>query len=147
MQRGSFFVKELVLANMSFLSYAQVKVFARKGRNRIQIIVHIFYWKRHISTIHVNSRPCASLHVWYRRSNDRPTRPSMAGFCLASSNAAFSLSISWALVATAVTYTILLKKSRGVKSGLTAQINNERVDSSAWHIVLVYMDIRYFHDI
>ena len=23
-----------------------------------------------------NSRPCASLHIWYRRSNDRPTRPS-----------------------------------------------------------------------
>ena len=23
-----------------------------------------------------NSRPCASLHVWYRRSNDRPTLPS-----------------------------------------------------------------------
>ena len=22
-----------------------------------------------------NSRPCASLHVWYRRSNDRSTRP------------------------------------------------------------------------
>ena len=28
-----FFVKEHVLANMSFMSYAQVKVFARKGRN------------------------------------------------------------------------------------------------------------------
>ena len=31
--RGSLFVKEHVLANMSFMSYAQVKVFARKGRN------------------------------------------------------------------------------------------------------------------
>ena len=28
-----FFVKEYILANMSFMSYAQVKVFARKGRN------------------------------------------------------------------------------------------------------------------
>ena len=28
-----FFVKEHVLANMSFMSHAQVKVFARKGRN------------------------------------------------------------------------------------------------------------------
>ena len=28
-----FFMKEHVLANMSFMGYAQVKVFARKGRN------------------------------------------------------------------------------------------------------------------
>ena len=38
MQRGSFFVKEHVLANMSFLSYAQVKVFAHKGRNTYHFI-------------------------------------------------------------------------------------------------------------
>ena len=53
MQRGSFFVKEHVLANMSFMSYAQVKVIARNGRNWKQTIVHIsFYWKRHFFTIH-----------------------------------------------------------------------------------------------
>ena len=51
-----FFVKEHVLANMSFMSYAQVKVFARKGRNWIQIIVHVsFYWKRHVFTICVQT--------------------------------------------------------------------------------------------
>ena len=56
MQRGSFFVKEHVLANMSFMSYAQVKVFARKGRNWIQTIVHLsFYWKRHVFTIRVQT--------------------------------------------------------------------------------------------
>ena len=51
-----FFVKKHVLANMSFMSYAQVKVFTRKGRNWIQTIVHItFYWKRHIFTIRVQT--------------------------------------------------------------------------------------------
>ena len=54
MQRRSFFVKEHVLANMSFMSYAQVKVFSRKCRNWIQTIVHIsFYWIRHVFTIRV----------------------------------------------------------------------------------------------
>ena len=52
-RKDHFFVKEHVLANMSFMSYAQVKVFALKGRNWIQTIVHIsFYWKRHVFTIH-----------------------------------------------------------------------------------------------
>ena len=56
MQRGSFFVKKLVLANMSFMSYAQVKVFAHKGRSWIQTIVHIsFYWKRHVFTVHIQT--------------------------------------------------------------------------------------------
>ena len=55
MQRGSFFVKEHVLANMSFMSYAQVKVFTRKGQNWIRTIVHIFYWKRHVFTIRVQT--------------------------------------------------------------------------------------------
>ena len=56
MQRGSFFVKEHVLASMSFMSYAQVKVFARKGRNWIQTIVHIsFHWKRLVFTICVQT--------------------------------------------------------------------------------------------
>ena len=55
MQRWSFFMKEHVLANLSFTSYAQVKVFARKGRNWIQTIVYIFYWKRHVFTIRVQT--------------------------------------------------------------------------------------------
>ena len=56
MQRGSFFVKEHILANISLMSYTQVKVFARKGRNWIQTIVHVsFYWKRHVFTIRVQT--------------------------------------------------------------------------------------------
>ena len=56
MQRGSFFVKEHVLANMLFMSYAQVNVFARKGRNWILRILHVsFYWKRHVFTIRVQT--------------------------------------------------------------------------------------------
>ena len=38
------------------MSYAQVKAFARKGRNWIQTIVHIsFYWKRNVFTIRVQT--------------------------------------------------------------------------------------------
>ena len=44
MQRGSFFVKEHVLANVSFMSYSQVKVFAHKGRNWIQTIVYTYHF-------------------------------------------------------------------------------------------------------
>ena len=56
MQRGSYFVKEHVLANMSFMSYAQMKVFARKGRNWMQTIADTsFDWKRHIFTIRVQT--------------------------------------------------------------------------------------------
>ena len=44
MQRGSFFVKEHVLANVSFMSYAQVKGFARKCRNWIQTILYTYHF-------------------------------------------------------------------------------------------------------
>ena len=105
MQRGSFFVKEHVLANMSFMSYVQVNVFARKGRNWIQTIVHIILLKKAcFYNTCSNSRPCASLFVWYRRSNDQPTRPSNRS---SSSNPPLLLPER--------------KKSRGVKSGATTE--------------------------
>ena len=51
-----FFVKEHILANISLMSYTQVNVFARKGQNWIQTIVHIsFYWKRHVFAIRVQT--------------------------------------------------------------------------------------------
>ena len=102
---------------MLFMTYAQVKVFARKGRNWIQTTVHIsFYWKRHVFTIRVQTVGPVP-HCMFRIV--AATIVQHAGFCLMSSNAAFSLSISWALVATAVTYTILLtcpqRKNQGAE--------------------------------
>ena len=51
MQRESFLVKEHIFANMSFLSYAQVKVFTRKGRNTYHFIEKGMFFTIPVQTV------------------------------------------------------------------------------------------------
>ena len=123
MQRGSFFVKEHIPANVSFMSYAQVEVCARKGRNWIQTIVHIwFYWKRHVFTIRVQTVGPVT-HCMFDivaatiGQQGRATGLPRPIHCCCCSQR---------------------KKSRGVKSGTTYCYDRVRADGTNRYIICVH---------
>ena len=144
MQRGSFFVKEHVLANMSFMSYAQVKVFARKGRNWIQTIVHIwFYWKRHVLTIRVQTVgpvphcmfDIVAATIGQHGRATGPPRPIHCCCCIQRKNqGALNQALRIATTEWGLTAQIIIS---------SAYINRWSVDSSAWRAQLArpYMRI------
>ena len=97
------------------------------SRNWMQTIVHIILLKKACFYNRCsNSRPCVSLHVWYRRSNDRPTMPSNRS---SSSNPLLLLPPK--------------KKSKGVKSSATYCYDRVRADGTN-HICVHYSMVSWF---
>ena len=118
-QRGSFFVKEHILANMSFLSYAQVNVFARKGRNWIQTnCTHIILLKKTF----FYKQSALYLIACLISSQQRSANTAEQQVLLIQSTVVFAPQ----------------KKSRDVKSGATYCYNIVRTDGTNHYIICVH---------